>query len=182
MNIRIEFIPHEAQRYSTVGDWRYVPILKCPKCLLEIRVDGELPPPLDCPLCKNNLIGVPFEQMLLISVSKLSDAKRETLIALHELVEVKLCETDGITQQEVDDFDINFEEGREKRIAEAGRATTEPGTTTGEEALIAIEEPGDQPDAPYREQHCFATGIERLLAARLGVCWKEYEAELEALP
>lgn len=123
--IRIETIPHEQQRYTTVGDWFYEP-------------DGTL----------------------VIRVSKLSDNKREFLIALHELIEVKLCEAAGITQVEVDYFDMV-----EFSYAEH-----------------PDEEPGDNPHAPYRRQHCIATGVERLIAAELDVDWKDYEDELGNLP
>ena len=42
-------------------------------------------------------------------------------------------------------------------------------------------EPGDAPDAPYRREHLFATNIERLLAAELGVDWAVYEAYVDSL-
>lgn len=98
---------------------------------------------------------------LVIRVSKLSDWRREMLIAIHELAEVLLCKNDCVTQAEVDDFDKAFE------------AKRQPDND---------EEPGDDPHAPYVKQHCVATGIERIMAAQLGVCWKEYEEELNALP
>lgn len=126
MKILIETIPHEQQRYTTVGDWYYEP-------------DGTLR----------------------IKVSTLSDWRREMLVAVHELVEVLTCKLDGVTQEEVDRFDMQFERDRPE----------------GNE-----DEPGDSPTAPYREQHCLATGIERILAARWGVDWAPYEDELAALP
>ncbi len=126
MRIVIETIPHEQQRYQTVGDWVF---------------DDE-----------GNLT---------IRVSKLSNWRREALIAVHELVEVLLCKHDGVTQESVDIFDKQFE------------ATRAPDN---------FDEPGDDPSAPYVKQHCVATGIERLLAAQLGVNWKEYEKELDRLP
>ena len=98
---------------------------------------------------------------LTIRVSQLSDWRLEALIAVHELVEVLLCKHEGITQESVDRFDKQFE-------------ATRPEDN--------FDEPGDDPDAPYVKQHCTATGIERLLAAQLGVEWKTYEAELERLP
>ena len=96
-----------------------------------------------------------------IKVSKLSDWRREALIALHELTEVLLCKNDGVSVEVVDAFDKNFE---------ANRADDNE------------DEPGDEPDAPYVKQHCMATGVERILAAHLGVQWKPYEDELCALP
>jgi hypothetical protein len=98
---------------------------------------------------------------LRIKVSKLSDARLEKLIAIHELVEVLTCELDGVTAKQVDDFDKAFEANRAE----------------GNE-----DEPGDEPSAPYVKQHCLATGIERILAAAWGVEWKTYEQELCDLP
>lgn len=126
MKIIIETIPHQQQRYTTVGDWHY-------------EVDGTLH----------------------IKVSELSDKRREQLVAIHELVEVVLCEHAGVTQAIVDEFDKQFEQNR----------------LPGNE-----DEPGDDPRAPYGPQHCIATGVERTLAACLEVNWKDYESELEALP
>lgn len=126
MKIIIETIPHEAHRYTTVGDWYY-------------DSDG----------------------VLHIKVSKLSDWRREMLIAVHELVEVLTCKNDGVTQEMVDKFDMDFEANRKE----------------GNE-----DEPGDDPSAPYVNQHCLATGIERILAQQWGVKWNEYADEIESLP
>ena len=96
---------------------------------------------------------------LQIKVSQLSDWRREALIAVHELVEVLLCKRDGVSAEAVDKFDKSFS------------FTEHPS-----------EEPGDSPEAPYKKQHCLATGVERILAAHLEVDWKTYEEELEELP
>lgn len=98
---------------------------------------------------------------LIIRVSKLSDWRREMLIAIHELCEVVLCKQRGITTESVDKFDKDFE------------STRHPDNE---------DEPGDEPSAPYVNEHCIATGIERIMAAELGVKWKEYEEELGELP
>lgn len=63
------------------------------------------------------------------------------LVALHELIEVKLCHKAGITQGAVDTFDFAF---------------------TGK------GEPGDDPAAPYRNQHRQAMILEHLMALFLG--------------
>jgi len=97
---------------------------------------------------------------LVIRVSDLGDSRMEALVAIHELVEVLLCQHKAIPQAEVDAFDIKFE------------ATRMPGNT---------DEPGDDPQAPYKRQHCLATGIERTMASALDVDWSEYEGKLEAL-
>jgi hypothetical protein len=125
MNITIKPIPHDEQRYPTVGDWVY-------------DNDGNL----------------------IIVVSDMGDWKLNALVGLHELVEVLLCKNDGVTQKQVDDFDIDYESKRKP----------------GDES-----EPGDSPDAPYQSQHCIATGFERVMAAELGVKWEEYEAKINSL-
>ena len=98
---------------------------------------------------------------LQIRVSALGNEDYEALVALHELVEVLLCKKRGITTEAVDAFDKAFE---------AARA---PGNE---------DEPGDDPKAPYRKEHFFATNIEALMSAELGVNWQEYEARLNELP
>lgn len=89
-----------------------------------------------------------------IKVSECTDARYEQLVAIHEIVEAVLCDTAGIDENAVTDWDIKF---------------------TGE------GEPGDDPKAPYHKQHRIATAIETLLAAELGVNWQEYEKELNEL-
>lgn len=101
-----------------------------------------------------------FGDDLMIHVSDLGDWKQEALIGIHEAIEALLCRDRGITQDDIDNFDFEFEANREVGNAMVG---------------IAHEEPGDDVDAPYRKEHFFATSIERLLAAELGVDWAEYE-------
>jgi hypothetical protein len=120
MNVKIETIPHDQQRYPTVGDWLF-------------DNNGDL----------------------VIHVSELSDWRLEMLVAVHELVEVLICKHRGISQEAVDAFDMKFEDKE--------------------------NEAGDDPSAPYVREHCLATSVERLLAAELGVSWKKYEEELDAL-
>jgi len=125
VNVKIVTIPHEEQRYPTVGDW---------------VVNGD---------------------NLYISVSKMSDPRYELLVAVHELVEALLCKERGIPQELVDKFDMEYEASR-----------SEWDTTS---------EPGDAAGAPYKKEHFFATTVERLLAAELGVDWEKYGAEVQAL-
>lgn len=95
-----------------------------------------------------------------IFVSKMSDWRYELLVALHELAEVYACKHSGVTQLAVDKFDLAFEARRK-----AGN----------------FDEPGDAAKAPYRDEHCLATGIERVMAVSLGVCWADYEREINSL-
>ena len=125
MNITLKSIPHDQQRYETVGDWI-------------IDDNGDIT----------------------ILVSDMGNEDYNFLVALHELVEVKLCIARGIRQEDVDAFDIAFEERRKE----------------GNE-----DEPGDDPEAPYRREHFFATNVERLMADQLGVDWKAYGDAVYAL-
>lgn len=95
-----------------------------------------------------------------ILVSDLGDEDLNFLVALHELIEVKLCQKRDVTQEKVDVFDMAYEKTRPE----------------GDNS-----EPGDHPESPYRDEHCFATGIERLMASALEVCWENYASSVESL-
>lgn len=75
------------------------------------------------------------------------------LIAIHELIEALLCQAHGITTEMVDKFDLAYDATKDV-------------------------EPGDDPDCPCRDEHCVATGIERLLAPQFDVWWTPYENEI----
>ena len=124
MKIVIETIPHDSQRYETVGDW--------------YQQGGDL----------------------VIKVSELGDWRMEAMVAVHELVEAILCKNAGVTEDQIDTFDFWFAKTRE--------------FNEGQEA-------GDQVRAPYRDQHCYATAVERMLCAALGIPWLVYDAKVNAL-
>ncbi len=128
MKIIIETLPHEQQRYDTVGDWWIDP-----DGTWQLRV-SELP-----------------------TKWALFPEKFAFLVALHELVEMALCQAAGINQAKVDEFDFKWKEHD------------------------GIDEPGEDEDAPYYTQHQMAMGIERTVAAMLGVNWVEYERRIAAL-
>lgn len=88
--------------------------------------------------------------ILTILVSSMADQRHQQLVAVHELVEALVCNVDGVTQEAVDAFDMG------------------PGAD--------LDEPGNSPDAPYRDQHAIATEIEMQLAAAMHVDWAEYDA------
>lgn len=101
---------------------------------------------------------------LIINVSNMGDWRHEALVAVHELVEVLICKHRGISTEEVDFFDKQFEEQRKSGLHSESA------------------EPGDDAAAPYNREHCIATGIERVLAAALDVGWNSYANEVESLP
>jgi hypothetical protein len=100
------------------------------------------------------------EGNLVINVSNLGDWRKEALIAVHELIECILCRERNISEEEVTDFDITFENNRK------------PGNKN---------EPGDDLNAPYHYEHQFASIIERAIALELGINWQEYEKSLNNL-
>lgn len=97
---------------------------------------------------------------LKVSVSDTGDWKYNMAIAVHELVEAIACKVDGVKEEEVTNFDIQFEQNRAKGNK---------------------DEPGDEPSAPYQREHSLASGIERTLAAFLKIPWKEYEKAVNSL-
>lgn len=89
---------------------------------------------------------------LVVSVSDTGDLRYNTLLAIHELVEAVLCAKDGVAEASVDHFDMS-------------NPTKD----------------GDDRDCPYAKQHCFATSVERMVAAAMDVSWGEYEYTLDTL-
>ena len=118
MRIVIETIPHDQQRYDTVGDWRKIG-------------DDKV-----------------------ISVSNMENELYEFLVGIHELIEMYLCESYGIKEEEVDYFDFANQDH---------------------------PDPGNLKDAPYYRQHLIATIIEKMLASELGINWDDYEKAIESL-
>jgi len=92
-----------------------------------------------------------------VRVCPMSDWRYETLLAIHEAVEAVMCKHNGVSQKQVDEFDACFDATHENDV-----------------------EAGDDPAAPYDREHCFATAIERILCAELGVKWKYYDDELKS--
>ena len=92
--------------------------------------------------------------VLKIRVSKLGNVFWEHLIAVHEYCEALICMYQGVSEQDVDRFDLQYHG---------------PG------------EPGDCTAAPYFEAHQHASGIERTLAAVLRTNWKYYDETVSSL-
>lgn len=126
----IKVVPHSEQRYDTVGDWIWSKGLKDDKVYLYIRV------------------------------SDLGDWKMEFLVIIHELIEAVLCHIKGITQMQVDQFDMQYEIFRQ------------PGD---------FSEPGNSRKAPYYWPHKIASWIERFLGFLLKVDWKLYNERINSL-
>jgi len=92
-----------------------------------------------------------------IRISELTDERFEKLIAVHELIEKILCDYHGIEEKAVDQFDAAWKEHD------------------------GLDEPGNDPQAPYHRMHRIADVVERLMAVEMKVNWDEYEAALDRL-
>lgn len=136
LKINIETIPHNCQRYDTVGDWTFEP-------------DGTIN----------------------INVSRITDMighvseDSEFLVAIHELIEAYLCKKAGITPEEVDEWDKDFEEL----------------CLSGNIPITNSPEPGDDPRAPYHVQHLVAQSIEMMLCSFLKKEWTHHCRDVEAV-
>jgi len=91
---------------------------------------------------------------LQISVSEMKNDDYAFLIGIHEAIEAWLCHRRQISEDSVTEFD---------------------------KAFRSEGEPGDDPAAPYRQEHFFAMSVERLIAQQLGVDWEEYNRAILSL-
>lgn len=105
----------------------------------------------------------PANRTLWIRVSDLGDWRYNFLVAFHEQAEAVLCIHREVNEKDVTAFDIAYEVERKK-----GNPKNQG-------------EPGDHYLAPYRKEHFFATSVERLMAAELGVNWEEYDKAVSSL-
>jgi hypothetical protein len=84
VDINVKVIPHNEQRYDTVGDWWFTP-----------DPNSQYPKTLE------------------IRVSKMGNPLYEFLVARHEQDEAMLCAQRGISEESVSKFDIEFETKRQ---------------------------------------------------------------------
>jgi hypothetical protein len=156
MNINVEIIPHDCQRYDTVGDWTF-------------EADGTLNVNVSritalerAPVDVEELFGQHQTHYRLIPDVEQTDS--EFLIAIHEIIEAYLCKKASVTQEQVDRWDMNWANWRT--------------STYGENWP---REPGEDPQAPYHVQHLIAQSIEMMLCAQLGLSWKEHCEKVDAV-
>lgn len=91
-----------------------------------------------------------------IRITKQIESKRNLLILLHEMIEYILTEDAGIKEQDIMNFDLEWE-----KLAEPKE-----------------DEPGNNKWAPYYNQHRIAENFERQLATLLQIDWFDYEEKL----
>jgi len=108
-------------------------------------------------------------------VSRLGDYRYEVCVFLHEIIEFMLCRVAGIKMKDINRFDMEYERWRAAPVDHGGEKGIGPC------GCELYEEPGDDPHAPYHQQHVTATNCERLIAEALGVKWDEYNKAVESL-
>lgn len=102
-----------------------------------------------------NTVGDYFMKgkVLHFKVSDMGNPDFEMACLLHELVERHLCQKAGVTDKEIDAWDLKCKDN----------------------------EPGLNRKAPYHKQHMVADAIERLFIQLCGADWREYEKRVDKL-
>ena len=95
-----------------------------------------------------------------IRVSRMADYRSEMAVAIHELFEAVQCQEASVSETDVTAFDLQFE---------AERNEGKHGDT---------DEPGDDPRAPYRDQHRAATEVERQVCGASGLDWAAHDSNV----
>lgn len=98
--------------------------------------------------------------ILQIRVSWTPDWRDSTAVAIHELISASICTAQGITGEQIDKFDLEFENHRQ---------------------LGDNSEPGADPRAPNHFAFKIAFAIEKIVAKAMGLNWKRHNATINAL-
>jgi hypothetical protein len=99
------------------------------------------------------------ENTLEVRITKQGNRDYEFMIMIHELIEEYLTRRKGINEQSILEFDLEWEKKKEQ-------------------GLTTAEEPGAEPDCPYKREHFLATVIEGLLALEMGIDFQTYDQEI----
>jgi hypothetical protein len=91
------------------------------------------------------------DQTLHFQIADVGNPLFQKIIFVHALIEQLLTEAQGIKEEQISQFDMDHPQS---------------------------DEPGLEKDAPYRDAHLLAEGVERLLLSYLRIPWKEYEEAL----
>jgi len=150
LKINVETIPHNCQRYETVGDWTFEPdgtlnvnvseMFAVERFMQDIMIGGSYTNP----------------RQVEYAVKRVEQEDSEFLVAIHEVIEAWLCKKAGITAEQVDEFDMNYAKQPDFDLR------------------TECKEPGDDPRAPYHVQHLIAQSIEMMLCAQLGIKWEDH--------
>lgn len=103
------------------------------------------------------------EGVLQVRVVDMGNEFMEKSVAVHELIEEALTKRRGLSEPEIQAFDDYYDQRQKMGLV--------PKDT----------EPGHDPAAPYRNEHCFAESVEMAMFALAGVSWKEYEDKINSI-
>lgn len=96
----------------------------------------------------------------IFSITKTGNDLFDDLIFIHEFIEEVLTRNKGINEEQILKYDLEFED--KIRCGEVDEN----------------DEPGEQIDSPYRQEHMIAEIVERLIANHLNINFKEYDNKL----
>jgi len=102
--------------------------------------------PYDC-LDDHRIIG----DTLVVKIVDQENDLYNRLLLIHALVEHTVAQMTGVTDSQIDGFDMNYQ---------------------------GDGEPGDDVDAPYRDAHCLGVAVERMICAHLHVPYTQYEKDI----
>lgn len=97
------------------------------------------------------------DSILQVRISDMGNDFYATMVAVHEIIEEAITKKNGITEQQIMDFDLAFEAARKIGLK------------------TETEEPGFSNDSPYRAAHAFATGVELGMCALTDTSWADYD-------
>jgi hypothetical protein len=89
---------------------------------------------------------------LILLIADTGNPLYNKILLTHELVEQLLTEAGGIPEEDITKFDASH---------------------------MDSEEPGDEADAPYRDEHLLCMAIEKMIISFLRIPWKKYEEALD---
>lgn len=104
-----------------------------------------------------------IENEMYVLVSNLDNEIYHKMVIIHELIEEALTKHKGITEQEITDFDLYYESRRKQGL------------------VPEFSEPGFDKNAPYRDQHAFASSVEYGMCAMAGLNFMEYDHAVNEL-
>lgn len=101
------------------------------------------------------------EGVLQIRVVEMGNEFFEKTVVVHELIEEALTKKRGLPEPEIQAFDEYYDQRVKMGLIPEGG------------------EPGFDPNACYKNEHAFATGVELGMCALANVSWKEYGEAVE---
>lgn len=92
-----------------------------------------------------------------INITEQDNEDYEFLIAIHELVEFWITRKRDIKEEDITNYDLEWEKRNYPKA----------------------DEPGNEIDCIYKDEHRFAENIERQIAHEIGVDWEQYNKDLK---